>query len=191
MNGIVEIDVDGVLLDIYTPIELYLYVNGRSFSFSEKVKTWGMSECGYMYSKELKKLLVDPELRSQAQFYDGALDFVYEMDKYAKRRGMQVVLNSHEYRMDTAKVKQRILEGMISKCGFYDILINISKGFSKEMLDSYICIDDAIPNIERSTAKYRILYGMFHNVPDYNRIPKGSERIVGYKNILRRVNEIE
>lgn len=191
VQKILELDVDGVLLDVYTPVELYLSLNGQNFSFAENIKTWGMSECGPVVSKELKKLIVDPELRGQATFYNGAIDFLYEIYKYSKQKNMQLVLNSHEFRRDTAKVKQHIIENMLSTSGLSDIKYNISSGLNKEMLNSYICIDDSIPNIETSKAKYRILYGMFHNTPTYNIIPKGSERIEGYDNILRRVSEIE
>lgn len=187
MRKIIECDVDGVLLDIYTPIEVALEKRGTPFSFEREVRTWGMTECGGR-AKELKALLSDPELRSQSHFYIGAIDFLRNLNLICNNRGWVLALNSHEWRIDTANVKAQILDNLrLTYPYLSNVCINISKGTKKEMLNSYIVIDDAIPNIEQSVATHRILYGMFHNTPMYNKIPKGAERIEGYESILQRV----
>ena len=189
MDKIVEVDVDGVLLDIYSPVEQYLSKRGIPFSFESNVITWGMTECGGL-EKDLKKLLIDPKLRSESTFYPNAVQFVKDIATIAKDRNWRLVFNSHEFRKDTAKIKAKIIEDLISDNNLVADYV-VSCGVHKEMLNSHICIDDSIPNIEASKAKHRIIFGMFHNTPMYNKIPKGAERIEGYNNILERVRQIE
>lgn len=176
--NIIELDVDGVLLDVYTPVEKYLASQGLYFSFKDSVRTWGMRETGILRPM-LLKLLTDAEIRKNADWYDGAVNFVEYIARFCKRHNYKLVLNTHESNYAAAKVKLDKLEGLKSEV-IEDFDINVQCGPCKEMLNSYICIDDSLDNICRSTAKHPILFNSFHNTELYNGPRKGFKRVDTY-----------
>lgn len=176
--NIIELDVDGVLLDVYTPVEKYLASQGLHFSFKDSVRTWGMKETGNLRPM-LLKLLTDAEIRKNADWYDGAVAFVDYLAKLCKRHNYKLVLNTHEFNYEAAKVKVDKLEELKSAVSD-DFDINVQCGPCKEMLNSYICIDDSLENICRSTAKYPLLFDSFHNTELYNGPRKGIKRVSTY-----------
>lgn len=176
--NIIELDVDGVLLDVYTPVEKYLASQGLYFSFKNSVRTWGMRETGNL-RPVLLKLLTDAEIRKNADWYDGAVKFVDYMSKFCKRHDYKLVLNTHEFNYSAAQIKANKLEELKSAVS-EDFDINIQCGPCKEMLNSYICIDDSLENICRSTAEYPLLFNSFHNTELYNGPRKGIKRVSTY-----------
>ena len=180
--NIIELDVDGVLLDVYTPVEKYLASQGLYFSFKDSVRTWGMRETGILRPM-LLKLLTDAEIRKNADWYDGAVNFVEYIARFCKRHNYKLVLNTHESNYAAAKVKLDKLEGL-KKEVTEDFDINVQCSPCKEMLNSYICIDDSLDNICRSTAKCPILFNSFHNTEMYNGPRKGFKRVDTYAGVM-------
>ena len=183
--GIVEIDVDGVLLDIYTPVENYLRQQGLQFSFVERVKTWSMKETGNL-RPVLIKLLTDADIRKSANWYPGADIFVKELSDKCREMGYKLVLNTHEFNIPCANVKVEKLKELSEITGV-EFVQNVQCGYRKEMLDSLICVDDSLENICRSPAKNPLLYNSFHNTELYNGRRKGFKRVYTYNEILQEV----
>lgn len=193
MCKIIECDVDGVLLDIYTPVEEYLNspkVNYK-FSFENEVKTWGMTELGAKRYFVLEHL-TNSVLRGRAKFYDGAVEFIRGICDKAKEKGYEVVLNTVESNSACAYEKNKLLVDFRAKVG-RSFTINVqSYKRNKEMLCSDIVIEDSIPNIERSNARVKILKNMFHNRTNYNIIKTDYIRCNDYTDIYNTVvNSIE
>ena len=189
MNRIVECDVDGVLLDIYTPVEEALKRQGIEFSFKDSVKTWGMKEIGPLRNTIIPMLL-DAELRSQAQWMTGAKDFVKQLSDLCEQLGYTLVLNTHERYYATAKVKLSLLQELAAETEV-NFEINVQCGYVKEMLKSYICIDDSLDNIVRSKSKNPLLFNSFHNTELYNGYRCNIHRVDGYSGVLRAITDIQ
>lgn len=183
MKKILECDVDGVLLDIYTPAEIYFNnITDGNFKFANEVKTWGMTELGNRRGIALESL-TNSEVRKGAKFYNGAVEFVRGLCTVTNDRGYEVVLNTVESNSQCAYVKNKILTNFMNEVGRH-FTINIQVGRQKEMLISDIVIEDSIPNIERSTARIKLLKDMFHNTSRYNLIKTNYVRCNNYRDIF-------
>ena len=190
---LIECDVDGVLLDIWTPVEVYYREKGVHFSFEEEVKSFGMMELGNR-RREVLNLLCDSEIRKRCIFYNGADSFIAMLVGIVRQRGYSVVLNTHERDKDVAEVKRNLLVAFEKRVGMlvgYDVSgvlgCNIGIGGTKEMLNSYVVIDDAIPNLKRSTADYKLLFDRFHNRYE---VAEGMQRVYNYADVLQWVERV-
>lgn len=180
---IVEVDVDGVLLDVYTPVENYLKQQGLNFSFEKSVKTWSMKETGNLRPM-LLKLLTDADTRKYAMWYKGAVEFVSALADECKKQGYKLVLNTHEFNIPCANVKVEKLNELRELTGA-DFETNIQCGYKKEMLDSLVCVDDSLENICRSPSKNPLLFNTFHNTELYNGVRKGFKRVYSYHDVIQ------
>lgn len=186
---IFECDVDGVLLDIYTPVDKYMQRQDSSFSCKDRIHTWSMRELG-VHRKPVLDLLLSEQVRNDSDFYPNVDNFILGLCTLAKVNGGLLVFNSHEMLQSSAKVKYKKLKAKLESLGISNDIytINISCGVKKEMLKSFVVIDDALPNIEQSSAQNKILFGLFHNDPCYNRIPEDCVRLCDYADILRHIS---
>lgn len=190
---LIECDVDGVLLDIWTPVEAYYRERGVHFSFEEEVKSFGMMELGNR-RREVLNLLCDSEIRKRCTFYSGSDIFIAMLLGIAVQRRYSVVLNTHERDMAVAEVKRSLLvdfEGRVGRLLGRDVTgvlsSNISIGGTKEMLNSYVVIDDAVPNLNRSKADYKLLFDRFHNRYE---VVNGMQRVRSYEDVLKWVERV-
>ena len=186
---IVEIDVDCVLLDVYTPVENYLRERGINFKFADSVRTFGMKETGQLRST-LLHLLTDADMRRQAEWYNGAKSFVRFLSEYCKYHNYALVLNTHERNYAAAQVKLQKLEELQMETGAC-FESNVQCGGRKEMLHSFICVDDCLDNICRSPAEHPLLFNMCHNTELYNGYRKGIVRVNGYDGVITAMQAID
>lgn len=189
---IVECDVDGVLLNIYKPIEDYLEYKGkpelRGFKFEDRVRSWGMQELGNL-RKDIFELIKRPDLRAKAVWYYGAEDFLYNLYSICMEHNAVLVLNSHESSVDAGRVKLDLLVNLASRLGILPIInVQVSRG-SKEMLKSYICIDDCVNNLLRSPASYKFVVSACHN-RDLRNMEHNWGYYTNYNSMLMSVNSI-
>ena len=187
--NIVEIDVDGVLLDVYTPVEEHLRQQGLRFSFEKSVKTWSMKETGNL-RPVLLKLLTDADTRKYATWYPGAVEFISVLADKCREQGYKLVLNTHEFNMPCANVKVEKLKELRALTGAR-FETNIQCSYNKEMLDSLICVDDSLENICRSPSKNPLLFNSFHNTELYNGPRKGFKRVYTYYEIMQELNKVK
>lgn len=186
--NIVEVDVDGVLLDVYTPVEEHLRRQGLRFSFAESVKTWSMKETGNLRPM-LLKLLTDADTRKYANWYSGADIFVKALSDKCNELGYKLVLNTHEFNIPCANVKAAKLKELKELTGA-KFVSNVQCGYSKEMLDSIICVDDSLENICRSPSKDPLLFNSFHNTELYNGPRKGFKRVYTYFEVMKELGRV-
>lgn len=161
---IFECDVDGVIFDIWSPVEKILAERGVDFSFDRDVKTYQMYELGNLRD-EVLRLLLDADVRHRASFFAGADAFVRYLSYYCRSNDFALVFNTHEHNREAAIEKQNRLISFFKESGLTerDYMYQISMADNKEMLKSVIVIDDCVANLERSDAVCRIIFDRFHN----------------------------
>lgn len=177
MQRVIDCDVDGVLLDIYTPVEKMLNESGYDIKFERDCTTWSMQSLG-----ELRPLVLtaftDPNIRVKAEWYSYAESMLMALSKFASQQGFQVILNTHEINPDCANIKYTKCKNIISKLGVRNIGINVQTGGKKVQLEnSQICIEDSLPNLIASPAYLKFLIPHRHNSPKTNTMPVDIIRI--------------
>lgn len=161
MCKILECDVDGVLFDIWTPVENRLQYENIDFKFDRDVCTYSMRETGER-RKRLLELLLSADIRKEADFFQGADDFVSSLYEFCKKNDMRLLLNTHELYTDAAVVKGSRIAGLVRRTGIA-CDVNITVGGVKRMPSSFVVIDDCMDNLLLSPAICRILFDRFHN----------------------------
>ena len=178
IKNIIELDVDGVLLDIYTPVEKYLSLCGIDFRFERDASSYSLDELGDLRNP-VKKALTDADMRCRALFYDGAVDFLTALCQFADDNGLTVLLHTSEYNAASAAEKKKKLDYLQSKTHIsFDYIIE--KGDKIMLPNTLICIDDSVDNLKRSNAPIKILYAQFHN----KEYPDDMIRVESYENLL-------
>lgn len=181
VKNVIECDVDGVLLDIYSPVEQELMNRGMNFKFDHDVHTWDMKETGEL-RPELLRLLTSPEMRVKACWYSWAGDLAQSLYYLAQNKGWKLVFNSHEVSPDTAGIKSKLLKEFKDCYNLKDAEIIVQCGKSKEMQsNAVICVEDCLPNIIRSQAPIKFLIAHTHNSPKTNAIPSNIIRVTPYQ----------
>lgn len=177
MQRVIDCDVDGVLLDIYTPIEKMLSESGYDIKFERDCTTWGMQSLG-----EVRPLVLtaftDPNIRAKAEWYPYAESMLMALSRFASQQGFRVILNTHETNPACADIKYTKCKSIISKLGVHNVGINVQVGGKKAQLeDSKICIEDSLPNLIASPAYLKFLVPHKHNSPKTNTMPVDIIRI--------------
>lgn len=158
-KNIIEIDADGVLLDVYTPAEEYLKNLGYDFCFERDITSYSMSELGEKREIVLKAL-TEPECRKAAFPYFGAQQFLKELSDFAKFRPVDIVIHTSEYNRYCVPIKKQILRQLI---GPLPIKIDVCLGDKKMYPNSVLVIEDCLDNLDRSDAPYKICFAHSHN----------------------------
>lgn len=202
MLKILECDVDGVLLNIWEPVEKVLQQRHRNcdFTFEKYVTTFDMSELG-VAKTEVLDLLLSAEIRSKAPFFQGAETFVKELCQLCEKNDMVLVFNTQEKTKQSGEVKRAKMQEFLERVSTLypykeeSVYINVQVGGRKEMLNSFIVIDDAIPNLLLSEAKNKLLFDRFHNKEKYNapllmqsRTP--IIRVKNYKDVVQQIKVV-
>lgn len=160
----IECDLDATLVDIYTPAEKFIKMEGyEHFKFSN-VRTYEGKHSGIGCPRVVRlKWLLEPKIYSTAKLYDGAYEFI---DKITSYKDVDFTINSKTPEK-CRKAKQDFLDRTFPKKSNFHTIIDTSDGV-KRMLDVDILIEDCLDNLLRSTANTKILINRSHNDIRYN-----------------------
>ena len=191
-NMFIALDVDGVLMDCYPPINKALiqqFSLPTDYRMEKIIKTWNFLE----YKEDMRKFVLecfgDPAIVENYNFKPGVVKFVKELHEIAKQRGGKLIFNTHCFNQAVGDVRKKQLDYLCEKANI-NADYNISVGEKKINCESTIIIDDCLANLENSDAKLKILFGMFHN--KYYRLPNRDtyKRSHDYNEIVRMVKTL-
>lgn len=162
LSKLIEIDVDGVLLDPYTPAEHYLMRNGIRVDFN-KCSTYGLYELGVQRRSAIKAL-ISSEVRRNSRPYPGAEQFLRQLAAIASEYYWQIVLHTSEFEEACIPVKAKLLRDLTKQLPAQaPVSGNIVLGEKPMFANAFICIEDSVENLERSPAPVKICRSQFHN----------------------------
>lgn len=159
---LIEVDVDGVLLDPYTPAEKWLSAKGYDITF-EKCTSYSLKELGEL-SKPAKTALIHPVVRSNSKPYQGAAKFLRQLAAMANEFYWDVVLHSSEFVIECVPIKNRLIDELIEGTPIHK---HIELGPKHMLKDSFICVEDCLDNLHSSDAPIKICRKQFHNTAGY------------------------
>jgi len=152
---LVEIDMDGVTLDIYGPLESAVRVKFPDFSMSQ-VKTWAMNELEEEVRNEIMRLFFDRDFMGSLQMYAEA----EEAMRLMKQSGHTLMINTSVCGNGNMNVRLRQLDVIAEHTDF----VQVSSFPSKPMLQNAdVTIDDHIGNMHKSKTPVKILITQNHN----------------------------
>lgn len=163
---VVEIDIDGTLADIYTPIENKIKESYNDFSF-DNIKDYTMKNSGVGCPRViLYKWLNNPEIYKLTQPYKGAIELLQFFDK----NKVKIVLNSKCENDKLAESKTEWIKLLLEKAGCTaDIVLDDSIGSKKMHKEAYITIEDSLGNLKRSYADIKFIVDRHHNKEENNK----------------------
>lgn len=163
---LIEIDLDGVIADIYSPVERLIKGEGyHNFTF-DNVKTYEAKEPNIGCPRvEMNKWFNRPEIYNIIEPYKG----VEELISWLLRNKVKVVINTKSTieveegkRVWIEALKHRIKDGKIH------YIIETSAGLKKMLKNSRVLIEDSLENIRRSPAETKFLISRHHNKKENN-----------------------
>lgn len=188
----IALDVDGVLMDCYPPINKALIQRfdlPTDYKMEKVIKTWNFLE----YQEDMRKFVMecfgDPDIVENYIFKPGVVKFVKELHDIAREKGGRLVFNTHCFNQAVGDVRKKQLDYLCSQANIVADY-NISVGDKKINCASTIIIDDCLANLENSDAQLKILFGMFHN--KYYRLPNKNayKRSHNYNEIIQLVKAV-
>lgn len=158
ITRLIEIDVDGVLLDPYPSAERYLAQQGYDVRFNQ-CSTYGLHELGKLREPTLKAL-TSPVVRKNSRLYPGADKFIKQLSVAASEFYWDVCLHTSEYNAECIPIKKKIIENIVSDMPVRAV---IEVGDKHMFGNAFICIEDCADNLLRSPAPIKICRAQFHN----------------------------
>lgn len=163
---VVEVDADGVILNIHQHLNAYVADLMSDFDGDEHIESWGMQELNN-YHPDLKgrclKLFSDEGFMTSIKPFDKGVMSLRYLD-YLQRyySHLLIVVNTHCYKSDLSAKREVWLSECFKEWGVGIPIITCS-GPEKTMLDSTYVIDDNADNLKNSTADYKFLVKRGHN----------------------------
>ena len=184
------LDVDGVLMECYPPINARIIAKfdmPEDFRIQRVVRSWNMMELPEEVRRFALDCMGDAEIVEQYTFKKGSLKFVKELYDCITSHGGEFIFNTHCFNQAVGDVRRKQLETISAKLGICPTY-NISVGKVKVNAETDIIIDDHMGNLDASVADTKILFSMFHNRDlkvgdafrsnDYNAIVKHVKEVV-------------
>ena len=156
-----EIDLHGVIADLYSYIEEQIINEGyKDFSF-QNVKNYEVMNSGI----GCPKVIIDKYINSVDSFlnckpYEGALEFI---DWVKSKPDVDVVIHSFAVNTFIGDAITEWCKQYIPDC---ELILDI--GIAKKMLSSDVCIEDSLENLSRSVAAIKYIRRQHHNREEYN-----------------------
>lgn len=163
---IIEVDVDGVVLNIHQHLNNYVRDLYPDFDGDKHIESWGMEELNKLH-KDLRgrclSLFNSPEFMTTIPFFDNAIDSLKVLDSFQQQySNVLVVLNTHCFNSDIVMSRYKQLSKILRDENI-GIPLFCNSGTEKKMLNSSCCIEDCYLNLKRSNALYKFLVARGHN----------------------------
>ena len=162
---VVALDVDGVLMECFPPINRRIIDNfdvPDTFRIQNIVRSWNMMELPEEIRLYALACMGEADIVEQYTFKKGSRKFVKELFNATIAAGGEFVFNTHCFNQAVGDVRQRQLEDLSAELGITP-KYNISVGPKKINIPSDVIIDDCMGNLDASDAKTKVLFSMFHN----------------------------
>lgn len=165
-KSIIEVDADGVILDIHRHLDNYVKDLYPDFNGDKDISSWGMHELDLLH-KDLRSRCLELfnciDFMTSIPYLDGAVDAMRKLDSLQReRRDVIVIVNSHCYSDNLSDVRQVWLNKKLKTTGI-NVIVKTCSGSEKEMLNSQYCIEDNVDNLKKSNASYKFLVARGHN----------------------------
>lgn len=196
-NIIVEFDLDGVLLDIYTAMEsLYYRHTGKTICFESDVSNWGMSDLEPSVRSDIFKLFGNPVLFSSVTAYQDAYLFLHNVLKLIHNG--TIVLHTYVPNDACSEARRRSpavnrLIGTICSAGARCILCIDTDGSKQGLkgLTPLVALDDNASYLSDSCkvrhCGVKFLYSQFHNKHVQNPM---LHRVNGYTEAYQAMRDV-
>lgn len=163
---IVELDVDGVIGDLYSPIEKIIRTEfpDKNFRFEKDVKSFGMKGVDPKIKKRIFELFKDPEIIKNEPLYSGCKTFLKKLYAISKKNNFDIVIHTHMLDKYVAEARKTWLESLITSLRLDGVKVVIDCGKEKNMFKgTYYVVEDCIENLKKSDAQIKILLDRPHN----------------------------
>lgn len=161
---VIEIDVDGVILDTYTGLTDKVKHFYDGFDAERDIHSWSMVELDDLKQglrAEVFKLFGDVDYMSSLPFYSCALDALKRLSDYCITHDAKIMLNTLMFTQEIANKRVNFFEDIFRTHGIKaEITAPVNK---KSQLNAYIIIEDNVDNISNSSAEHKILIRHGHN----------------------------
>ena len=183
MDKIIEIDADGVLIDMDGSYAPYVEHIVPDYTEEKYVTDWGLPLLKEKYPKAheiIFDLYKNPKFISDLPRYKGVVSSLKALSFFIKflNEDYKMLIHTHMRGDECAKARREWLEKLKEESKA-DFQIKISKGMSKEKSQTKFClIEDNVSHLKRSKAKIKILIRRNHNrkygLEDINVIEDGK-----------------
>lgn len=162
---LVELDVDGVLANIHCGLNPYVQSILPGFDGDTHIMTYDMQELNKIDVRlrtTIFSLFTDPEFIGSLELFPGTLEALIDLDAHLKSTGDKMGINSLLCSESAMHSRKDWLERVIRAAGI-DFKTNVGCSRQKEVLDSFVTVEDNVDNLIRSTAPIKILIRRGHN----------------------------
>lgn len=164
---ICEVDIDGTIADIFTPIESLIKREGyEDFSFNKVVRYDGRVEGVGCPRAVMNKWYEVADVYSMVEPYSGAIEFI----DWLLRMKVLVIANTKCYNTSVRDAKSIWISEINKKLQYGEIeyIADCSLGDKILLNNADIILEDALDNVRRSNAPTKFIIGRHHNKPEYN-----------------------
>ena len=162
---IIEVDVDGVLASIHSAVDPYLQDICPGFRADERAQSYSMDEFDAIDTRlktTIFSLFNNPEFIGKLPMFPGTLLALTELNQHLELTGDRLLINTLVCNEVCVAPRKDWLDRVVKSAG---IKFEANVGFSKqkEVLNSYVTVEDNIDNLIRSKASIKILIRRGHN----------------------------
>ena len=185
---VVALDVDGVLMECYPPINKKIidtFNVSDDFKIQRIVRSWNMHELPEDIRLFALDCMGDADIVRQYTFKKGSKKFVKELYEMLVAVDGELIFNTHCFNQAVGDVRREQLETLSEQLGITPKYY-ISIGPKKINAESTVIIDDCFGNLQSSNAETKVLFSMFHN----RNLNEGDAfRSRNYNDIIQHVKE--
>lgn len=161
---VIELDVDGVLLDTYSGLTDKLKDFYPDFNAERDIHSWSMLELNNLKQglrSEVFKLFSDVDYMSSLPFYSDALESLKKLSDYCITHNAKIMLNTLMFTQEIADKRISFFEDVFRTNGIKaEITAPVNE---KSQLNAYIIVEDNVDNLSKSSAEHKILIRHGHN----------------------------
>ncbi|MNL91106.1 5' nucleotidase, deoxy (Pyrimidine), cytosolic type C protein (NT5C) [compost metagenome] len=163
-SNIIELDVDGVVLDIHNYIGSYVGHLVPNFIGDEQISSWGMSELTAIHPElrgTIFKLFKDPRFMGSIPLFRDTIPSLRALYDLCSIKGLSICFNTN-VDSQCVGVRNNTLDSIIKvTCMEANKVIQCNK--DKVMLNSLVCVEDNAENLRKSSAPIKFLIRRGHN----------------------------
>jgi 5'(3')-deoxyribonucleotidase len=162
---VIEVDMDGVCVDIYSYIEEKVKSEGyKDFTF-DNIKTYNMVNSGIGCPRVvIQKYFFDEKVFEECTISEQAIEFFKWVNTL---EDTVLVIHSHATKSEILDAKREIVKVLDEEGIIYKLQLD-STPMKRMLKDSYIVIEDSLDNLYSSTADIKILFKQHHNKRENN-----------------------
>lgn len=162
-----ELDIDGTIADIFTPIEALIKQEGyANFTFESVLRYDAKNSCIGCPRVVMNKWYYTPDIYNVTEPYEGAIEFIDWLLEY----GLRVIMNTKCYTKEVGIAKEKWVGEINKKLkhGKVEYIADCHLGAKRMLENANILVEDSLENIKRSNADTKFIFGSHHNKRKHN-----------------------